>query len=469
MPNSEMNSAKIKIEEKKNNNNYTNINEKEDMLEISTLITKQKSKKEINFKYNKFHLILSAIIIIIFYIAIKNISHIVIYSKERSLKNNLMRSFSQINTPPSSAGGAPLYWKNEKKLHIQKVKREINYYIKDPVLEFNNKADFIKRENPKISLVIPIYNKEKFLIPLYKSIQNQSLKDIEIIFIDDNSSDNSVKVIEEFMQEDKRIILIKHDANYKTFYSRNEGVGVAKAKYILFIDPDDLILNDILEKCYETAEKNNLDILQFYSLKGNYKKMKLSTGHKYKSGILYQPQIKDIFYYGHTRNIWDKLFKRELLIKADNFMNEEFKKERYELYDDDALFLGIIKSAQSWGFLEQIGYFYNINIPDFTSKSKFNKDKIDKIFRAIFTLLKLYYIQSDDNRKEKFLIGYRFFFNKVYIYKNYIKYMHKEFDLVLEVLNLYINSPHILNSEKYFLQDFKAKVMERLRKVIDKA
>ena len=50
MPNSEMNSAKIKIEEKKNNNNYTNINEKEDMLEISTLITKQKSKKEINFK-----------------------------------------------------------------------------------------------------------------------------------------------------------------------------------------------------------------------------------------------------------------------------------------------------------------------------------------------------------------------------------------------------------------------------------
>ena len=177
----------------------------------------------------------------------------------RSLKNNLMRSFSQINAPPSSAGGAPLYWKNEKKLHIQKVKREINYYIKDPVLEFNNKTDFIKRENPKISLVIPIYNKEKFLIPLYKSIQNQSLKDIEIIFIDDNSSDNSVKVIEEFMQEDKRIILIKHDTNYKTFYSRNEGVGVAKAKYILFIDPDDLILNDILEKCYETAEKNNLE------------------------------------------------------------------------------------------------------------------------------------------------------------------------------------------------------------------
>ena len=466
MPNSEMNSAKIKIEETKKNNNYTNINEKTAMLEVSTPIPKP--KKEINFKY-KFHLIASAIIIFIFYITIKNVSQIVIYFKERSLKNDLMKSFSQIDTPQSSEGGAPLYWKNEKELHIQKAKREINYYIKDPVLSFNNKKDFIKRENPKISLVIPVYNKEKFLVPLYKSIQSQSLKDIEIIFIDDNSSDNSVKLIEEFMQEDKRIILIKHDTNYRTFYSRNEGVGVAHAKYVLFIDPDDLILNDILEKCYETAEKNNLDILQFYFLKGNFKKMKLSTGHKYKSGILYQPQIKDIFYYGHTRNIWDKLFKRELLIKADNFMNEEFKKERYEVHDDDAVFLGIIKSAESWGFLEQIGYFYNINIPDSTSKSKFNKDKIDKIFRAIFTIMKFYYIQSDNNRKEKFLIGYRFFFSKVYIYKNYIKYMHKEFGLVLEVLNLYINSPHILNSEKYFLQEFKSKVMERLRKVIEEA
>ena len=466
MPNSEMNSTKIKIEENKKNNSYININEDTAMLEVSTPIPK--IKKEINFKY-KFHLFASAIIIIIFYITIKNISQIVIFFKERSLRNNLMKSFSQIDTPQSAEGGAPLYWKNEKNLHIQKVKREINYYVKDPVLTFNNKSDFIKRENPKISLVIPVYNKEKFLVPLYKSIQSQSLKDIEIIFIDDNSSDKSVEMIEEFMKEDKRIILIKHDKNYRTFYSRNEGVGVAHAKYILFIDPDDLIVNDILEKSYETAEKNNLDILQFYFLKGNFKKMTLSTGHKYKSGILYQPQIKDIFYYGHTRNIWDKLFKRELLIRADYFMNEEFKNERYEVHDDDALFLGIVKSAESWGFLEQIGYFYNINIPDSTSKSKFNKDKIDKIFRAIFTIMKFYYVQSEDNRKEKFLIGYRFFFSKVYIYKNYIKYMHKEFGLVLEVLNLYINSPHILNSEKYFLQEFKAKVMEKLRKVIEEA
>ena len=98
MPNSEMNSAKVKLEENKKNNNYTNINEETAMLEVSTPIPKP--KKEINFKY-KFHLILSAFIIIIFYITIKNISQIVIYFKERSLKNNLMKSFSQIDNPQS--------------------------------------------------------------------------------------------------------------------------------------------------------------------------------------------------------------------------------------------------------------------------------------------------------------------------------------------------------------------------------
>ena len=464
MPNGEMNNGKFKNYENKNNNNNTTINEKTAMLEVSSTIPKP--KKRDYFKY-KYHLIASTIIIIIFILIIKNISQIKIFFKERNLERNLMRNFSEIDSTPTPSEGVPLYWKNEKKLNIQKVKREINSYIKDPVLSFNNKDDFIKRENPKVSLIIPVYNKETFLLPLYKSIQSQSMKDIEIIFIDDNSSDNSVKIIEEFMKEDKRITLVKHDTNYRTFYSRNEGVRLAHGKYVLLIDPDDLIVNDILEKSYETAEMNNLDIVQFYFLMGNFKVSELSTHFKYKSGILYQPQIKEIFYYGQTRNIWDKLIKREVLIKSENFMNEEFKKERYEVHDDDAIFFGIIKSAESFGFLEQIGYFYNINIPDSTTKTKFNKEKINKIFQALFTIMKYYYVQSEDNRKEKFLVGYQFFFNKVYVYKNYIKYMDREFQLVLEVLNLYIKSPYILNSEKYFLQIFKAKVMEKLRKVIE--
>ena len=455
----------------KKRNNDTTINEKTTMLEVSQALIRP--IKRDCFKY-KYHLIFSSLIIIFFVVIILNITQIKIFFKEKNLEHNVVRNFSEIdsepNLPTPMAGSeSPIYWKNEKKINIQKVKREINSYIKDSEPVFNNKEDFIKRENPKISLIIPVYNKETFLHPLYKSIQSQSMKDIEIIFIDDNSNDDSVKIIEDFMRDDMRIILKKHDKNYRTFYSRNEGVKMAHGKYILFIDPDDLIVNNILEKSYETAKMYNLDIVQFYFLMGNFKVSELSTHFKYKSGILYQPQIKEIFYYGQTRNIWDKLIKREVLLKSESFMQEEFKNERYEVHDDDALFFGIIKSAESFGFLEQIGYFYNINIPDSTTKTKFNREKINKIFQALFTIMKYYYVQSDDNRKEKFLVGFKFFFNKVYVYQNYIKYMNHEFKIVLETLNLYINSPYILNSEKYFLQKFKAKVMDRLRQVIEES
>ena len=465
MPISEMeinNSPKNKYKKR----NSISVSEKTLMLEVSQTIPKPKKRAFIKYRY---HLIISVLLIIIFLTFIKNLSHIRVFFKEKHLENSLIRNFSEIDNKQNmqSSASEPLYWRDEKKLNIKKVKREINSYTKDITLSFNNKEDFIQRENPKVSLVIPVYNKETFLIPLYKSIQNQSLKDIEIIFIDDNSTDDSVKIIEGFMKEDKRIVLVKHKMNYRTFYSRNEGSRIAKGKYILFVDPDDLIVNDILEKSYETAEKNNLDIVQFYFLMGNFKISELSSEFKYKSGILYQPYVKEIFYHGQTRNLWDKLIKRDILIQSEEFMKEEFKSERYEVHDDDALFYGLIKIANSYGFLEQIGYFYNINIPDSTTKTKFNREKINKIFQALFTIMKYYYVQSEDNRKEKFMVGYQFFFNKVYVYKNYIQYMTEGFELTLDVLNMYMKSPYILNSEKYFLQLFKDKVMIQLRKVIE--
>ena len=462
MPNSEMNTITYDARDFKRKNSINATTEKTTMLEVSQTIPKL--KKRVLSKY-KYHFIVSAIIIFIILLLILNLPPIRGFFRDMLLEKNLMRNFSE--TDPQSQNQEPLYWRNEKNLNIHKVKQEINSYTKKIILSYENKEDFVKRENPKISLVIPVYNKESFLLPLYKSIQNQSMKDIEIIFIDDNSRDNSAKIIQEFMEKDKRIVFIKHDINYRTFYSRNEGVKTAKGKYILFIDPDDLILNNILEKSYETAELNKLDIVQFYFLMGNHKISELSNEFKYKSGILYQPQLKQIFYYGQTRNLWDKLIKREILMKSEGFMNEEFRSERYEVHDDDALFYGLIKFAESFGFLEQIGYFYNINIPDSTTKTKFNREKINKIFKALFTIMKYYYVQSDENRKEKFMVGYQFFFNKVYVYKNYIKYMTDGFELVLDTLNMYMKSSYILASEKYFLQLFKDKVMKQLRKVIE--
>ena len=326
MPNSEMNNNNNCIDEYKKSNYHLTVNEKTTMLEVCQTIPKEKKKIFSNYKCI---IITLVIIFIIFFIFVKNLSKIKHIIRERHLEINIKRNFSEIDniiTNTTSHEQKPLYWKNEKKLNIKKVKREINSYIKNSDISYKNKEDFVKRENPKVSLVIPVYNKESFLIPLYKSILNQSMKDIEIIFIDDNSSDNSVKLIESFMKEDKRIVLINHDINYRTFYSRNEGVRMAKGKYILFIDPDDLILNNILEKTYETAEANNLDIVQFYFLMGNFKISGLSSEFKYKSGILRQPQMKEIFYYSQTRNLWDKLIK-SFLFEFENFSSSFYYNE----------------------------------------------------------------------------------------------------------------------------------------------
>ena len=212
-------------------------------------------------------------------------------------------------------------------IEIKKIKDEIKNYRKNFKVSFDTKEDFYKRENPKISIIITIYNQDNFLKFIYGCIQKQSLKDIEIIFVDDNSIDKSSSIIKEFMKEDKRIIYIKNKYNQRAFHSRNKGILASKGEYILVIDPDDLLINDILIKAYETAKNYNLDILQYYITSGTYKINSIWRKLKYNNGILYNnSQVKNVLYYGITRNLWDKLIKRDIYIKSINFMKEEFKK-----------------------------------------------------------------------------------------------------------------------------------------------
>ena len=216
----------------------------------------------------------------------------------------------------------------------------------------------------KIKLIITIYNQENFLKYAYFYIQKQELEDIEIIFVDDAPSDNSSKLIYSLMENDKRIIYIKNKINKGAFHSRNEGILLSKEKYILIHDPDDLLLNNILIKSYEIAEYYNLDILQFYVIRGSLDKNKIWKGNKYKSGILYSEEVKNVFFFSVTRTLWDKLIKREVIVKSINSMREEFRKEKYIVHSDDTIFWGIISSTNSYGFLEQIGYFYNFENPE---------------------------------------------------------------------------------------------------------
>ena len=139
-----------------------------------------------------------------------------------------------------------LYWKHNTNLEIEKVREEI-INKKSLKISFENKTEFYKRTNPKISIIITLYNQGYYIKTLYAFIQQQELKDIEIIFVDDASKDNSSIIIKEIMELDQRIIYLKNAINKKQFYSINIGVLISKGEYILSIDPDDLILNIMIK------------------------------------------------------------------------------------------------------------------------------------------------------------------------------------------------------------------------------
>ena len=222
---------------------------------------------------------------------------------------------------------------------------------------------------------------------------NQSLKNIEIIFIDDASTDNSFLVIENFMKKDKRIKYLKNKINKGQFYSRNIGVLSSRGEYILIIDPDDLLLNNILIKAYKIAKRYNLDIVQFYHFMGSFKKNWLVVLNK-KTGIYFKSEAKKIFFQYEVRYIWDKLIKRGIFIKSILFMKKKYKRERFIIHNDDVACFGIFNSAFSYAQIEEVGYFYNRAIRNSTTKLNFLPENINGRFHSLFSIMDYYFSKS---------------------------------------------------------------------------
>lgn len=114
----------------------------------------------------------------------------------------------------------------------------------------------------KVSVVIPIYNVEKYLRQCLDSVVNQTLKDIEIICINDGSTDNSLDILEEYAQDDDRIKIVNLKENMGVSNARNKGIEHASGEYIGFVDPDDYIDTDFYGKLYKKASETNADIVK---------------------------------------------------------------------------------------------------------------------------------------------------------------------------------------------------------------
>lgn len=111
----------------------------------------------------------------------------------------------------------------------------------------------------KVSIIVPIYNVEKYLKRCLDSLVNQTLKDIEFICVNDGSTDDSLDILNEYAKRDERIVVINQE-NFGQSVARNRGIDVAKGEYIGFVDSDDWVSEDYFEKLHNSAIQNNAEI-----------------------------------------------------------------------------------------------------------------------------------------------------------------------------------------------------------------
>ncbi len=191
---------------------------------------------------------------------------------------------------------------------------------------------------PLVSIIVPVYNTERQLAKCLNSLINQTLKDIEIILVDDGSPDNSPAICDEYAKNDSRIKVI-HKENGGLSSARNAALDIAKGKYIGFVDSDDFVDIKMFEKMYNSANKDNSDICicSHYNI---YKDNVVSNKLPFNSSVLSKEEIVSNLICPLIGNsdinlpktlegfVWRQIFKKELI------ENTYFKSEKTYFAED---------------------------------------------------------------------------------------------------------------------------------------
>ena len=179
------------------------------------------------------------------------------------------------------------------------------------------------RNKIKISVIVPAYNVGKYIEKTLRSIMEQSLKEIEIIVINDGSKDNTLTIIRKLMLEDNRVILIDKK-NGGVSQARNDGIKKARGEYISFIDGDDWIEKDFFKDCYKYGVENNLDMVACDMLLDYIRKNKSKPCFEFKTNKIISGKEYLDFYYENDviRGVANKIIKKEIFIKNNLFFLE---------------------------------------------------------------------------------------------------------------------------------------------------
>ena len=305
---------------------------------------------------------------------------------------------------------------------------------------------------PKLSIIIPIYNENKYLKECLESILNQTLKNIEIICVNDGSTDNSLEIIMTYKNDNRIIIIDKNNSGYGN--SMNHGLDIVSGEYIGIVESDDFIDLDMYENLYKITKKGDIDIVRsnFYLYWENKKEIINFKFMKNLYNKICNPlELQNIFLY--QPSIWAGIYKKDLLIKN----NIKFLNTPGASYQDTSFFYKtLFKSKNIFCYKKAFYYYRQTNINSSVNNNTLNKailvhKELNEIEKYIKRDIKLY------NKNEKYfntkkIMTLLWNLNRVDKKKQYNKILYKEIYDILKNDN-YIHD---------YFNDFEIKFLNHL-------
>ena len=238
---------------------------------------------------------------------------------------------------------------------------------------------------PKYSIIIPVYNVEKYIKKCLDSVFNQSYKDYEVIVINDGSKDESMKIV------DKYDVIRIDQENKGLSAARNKGCSIAKGEYLLFLDSDDYIEKDLL-KNIDVSTKNNPDLIRF-QIKEVFEENNKETNYSEESfeGLNGEEAFNKIVKYHYIENAW------AYVIKRDYYKKNKFEFKPGTIHEDFGLIPLIIMKSKIVNSINYIGYNYRQRSGSIMSQKNYEKTK--KKVKDFYNHY-LYLIKEIDKTKE---------------------------------------------------------------------
>ncbi|EAJ7432036.1 glycosyltransferase family 2 protein [Campylobacter coli] len=259
----------------------------------------------------------------------------------------------------------------------------------------------------EISIILPTYNVEKYIARALESCINQTLKDIEIIVVDDLGSDKSIKIAEEYAKKDKRIKIIHNEENLGTFASRNNGAKYSTGKFLMFLDPDDYLELDACEQLMLLG--NTYKICQFSFTE---------VDNDIKSKSIFKDTFKNLKNFkGIYWNICTLFVKKDFYLQS---LKELFVIDKKLLVAEDMLvFFFLINNVRDNEYLQVDLHLYNYinNFSSITKKEK-SDEQIQNCLEDYFYILK--YTKESKNLKKNLKL-----YALIYLQIDILKFLFK--------------------------------------------